>query len=922
MDTSKICMGCMNDKGSDRECSICGFVEGELGSEIARHLPLRTLLKGQYLLGRILGSGGFGITYLAWDLVLQTKVAVKEFFPSDLATRVPGNSVLSVYSGAKKESFEHGKQAFLDEARKLARFDNNPGIVSVRSYFEANSTAYIVMNYIEGLTLKEYLELKGDYLSVHQAISIMYPVMKALAEVHDAGILHRDISPDNIYLTDNGQIKLLDFGAARYAIGGVSQSLSVILKHGYAPFEQYQSRGQQGPWTDVYAIGATIYRIVSGKTIPEALERLEGSPLDSLSVLDKVSPQFEIVLNKALEVRPNDRYQSMNEFLDAMKNSMEISEFIVDKSIMPKVAKNNLSKVILGTSILTLGDTGDVPQVSSDHKNTELINTSLRSETSRTNKDTTDIPSQKTTKEKSRFFKILRRSLAVLIISVIVLVVVGVKFDLLAKYGGKFTSANLGSQISNDLGQGAKSASTLPEQPQEKPGSISLLSSENNLNTKFMSDEIKPFTSEGKVLINPTSPSLKLGGNEYSKGYQLQFSQKGAMSFNLESELQSIGGLLGLDDSTSNVTEEVTIIFSGDEKPLGQYSIKPGGLPQQFIAKTSGVKKLEIRASSTSTSSLNLDFANVIINGNSNPTEATVIAKTEEISSTVKIDEISGKYMSDVLPPYFSTGEIKVNPGSPLIRLAGIDYFKGYQFSFYKSGEMAFNLEGKQQSISGLLGIDDNHGILEEIALVVTGDEKTLGQYSIKPGNLPQQFTVDVSGVKKLSMKASCNSGNRVYLDLANMMINVNANRVGLTNNDKLDNVDGKYLSDVLNPYFSTMDVKANPGSPLIKLAGKDYFKGYQLHFYKDGQLNFNLAGKIQTISGLLGLDDTYANSSEEVTIAVSGDDKQLAQYSIKPGSQPQQFSIDVKGVAKLTIRSSSRSSNRVYLDLADVVIH
>ena len=335
MNIDLLCMGCMNEKGKDNSCPHCGFNEKQVSLELSHFLPIRTILNGQYVIGQVLGSGGFGITYLAWDLVLESKLAIKEFFPSEFVTRVQGKSEVSVYGGTKKVNFEQSKQAFLDEARKLVKFEDNPGVVSVRTYFEANGTAYIVMPYLEGLTLKEYLDLKEGKLSFEQALSIMNPVLNALKEVHQHGLLHRDISPDNIYLTNNGQVKLLDFGAARYAIGDFSKSLSVILKHGYAPLEQYQSKGAQGPWTDIYAVAATIYRMVSGKMLPEALERLDDDPLEPLANLGVIiPPDAEKVLFKALAVRPKNRYQYVLEFQDALKETVQIPEFKIDKYIV------------------------------------------------------------------------------------------------------------------------------------------------------------------------------------------------------------------------------------------------------------------------------------------------------------------------------------------------------------------------------------------------------------------------------------------------------------------------------------------------------------------------------------------------------------------------------------------------------------
>jgi serine/threonine protein kinase len=313
MEINYLCMGCMSEKGEAETCPICGLKEGEV-PESPLFLPVRTILNGRYLIGRVLGYGGFGITYLALDLNLRIKLALKEYLPQNLATRAPGNTTVSVYSGEARDNFTFGLDRFLDEARTLALFNNHPCIVSVTDFFKENDTAYLVMSYIEGITFKDYLDQKGGKISYEAAIEVIIPVMDALREIHNAKMLHRDISPDNIYITKNKQVKLLDFGAARYAVGEHSKSLSVILKPGYAPEEQYRSKGKQGPWTDVYAVAATIYRAITGETPPEALDRIEEDTLVKPSNMGVGIPaEVEAVLLWALSVKASTRPQSIEE---------------------------------------------------------------------------------------------------------------------------------------------------------------------------------------------------------------------------------------------------------------------------------------------------------------------------------------------------------------------------------------------------------------------------------------------------------------------------------------------------------------------------------------------------------------------------------------------------------------------------------
>ncbi len=341
MDTNYICMNCMSEKQSGQAvCPSCSVDDRYLPAE-PHALPLRTLLHNKYLIGRILGSGGFGNTYLALDLMLRQKIAIKEYLPRDFATRALQQTNIMVYSGERSEHFQHGMDKFLDEARTLAKFNNHPGIVSILDFFHANNTAYIVMEYVEGVTLKQYLAQKGGHIPLQDALQIMAPVMDALREVHSVSMLHRDVSPDNIYITRDKRVKLLDFGAARQSLGDVSKSLSVILKPGYAPSEQYSSRGKQGPWTDVYAVSATLYAAVSGVVPADAMARMEEEVVEPLGrVVAGVPANVEQAVMKGLAIRGAERWQSMTEFQQALvdvldtKPKMQVTDYVeIQKSI-------------------------------------------------------------------------------------------------------------------------------------------------------------------------------------------------------------------------------------------------------------------------------------------------------------------------------------------------------------------------------------------------------------------------------------------------------------------------------------------------------------------------------------------------------------------------------------------------------------
>jgi len=291
-------------------CRHCGWQAG-LDNQ-APGLPLGTWLQGAYRIGRVLGHGGFGITYLAWDENLELKLALKEYLPLHLAGRDGDRATVSVRPGEAREQFDHGLTGFLNEARVLARFDQHPGIVGVKGFFRAHGTGYMVMEYVPGITFKTYLERRGGRIPFADALTLLMPVMDALRAVHQVDLLHRDIAPDNIYITTAGQVKLLDFGAARQALRDQSQSLSMIFKPGYAPWEQCHKGGRQGPWTDVYALAATLYRAIAGEPPPESPDRMEQDELLAPARLGLALPAAaEAALMQALAVKAKDRIQDM-----------------------------------------------------------------------------------------------------------------------------------------------------------------------------------------------------------------------------------------------------------------------------------------------------------------------------------------------------------------------------------------------------------------------------------------------------------------------------------------------------------------------------------------------------------------------------------------------------------------------------------
>ena len=327
---NRLCMGCMQEYDDKFEvCPHCGYAFNTPAKQ-SYHIPPGSVLEQRYIVGKVLGFGGFGVTYLGWDYLMERKVAIKEYLPSEFATRMPTQQKVTVYSGEKEEQFKEGLAKTLDEARRLAKFEAVPGIVQIYDCFEANGTSYIVMEFLEGMTLKEYLAEHGK-MTVEQAIPVILQIAAAMEAVHKAGILHRDIAPDNIYVLnpdepDALQVKLLDFGAARYATTKHSKSLSVIIKPGYAPEEQYRSRGDQGTWTDVYALATTFYKMITGVTPEDAMERSVKDEVKKPSKLGvKIGKPVETALMNAMNVKIQDRTQTMEEFSQELQ-AAEVKE--------------------------------------------------------------------------------------------------------------------------------------------------------------------------------------------------------------------------------------------------------------------------------------------------------------------------------------------------------------------------------------------------------------------------------------------------------------------------------------------------------------------------------------------------------------------------------------------------------------------
>ncbi len=317
----KVCLGCMREiSAEDVSCPHCGFNPSTYQPN-PRCLQLASELAGKYVIGKVLGEGGFGITYIGWDLRLEMPVAIKEYFPPKIASRdaTSGNNTIYMFDNANEKSFEDGMKRCVKEAKSMSKLESLLGIVSIRDFFHENQTAYIIMEYVDGVTLKEYLKDNGK-MPAEDVFYIMKPVMKALEQMHKLGLIHRDISPDNIMIRSDGQVKLIDFGAARAAMAEDDEkSLTVMLKRGFTPEEQYRTKGHQGEWTDVYALCATMYYMLTGTVPPEAMERLLEDEYVSISQCDiSIDATAAVAIDKGLQVRAKDRFQNMTDLMLAI----------------------------------------------------------------------------------------------------------------------------------------------------------------------------------------------------------------------------------------------------------------------------------------------------------------------------------------------------------------------------------------------------------------------------------------------------------------------------------------------------------------------------------------------------------------------------------------------------------------------------
>lgn len=406
----RICYECF--KTFDREeekCPFCGFDSKEYKEEVY-YLKPGSKINDRYIIGKVIGFGGFGIVYTALDETLNQVVAIKEYFPTIYINRLEDSKEIMVFDVKNVELFEKGKQDFLLEARKIAEFNKHPNIVHIFDFFEENGTSYFVMEYIEAYTLKEYIaeaKRQKKVFTVESAVKIAKELLNALDAVHKKGIIHRDVKPANIFILDDGTVKVIDFGAARLS-DTEERTRTIIITPGYAPPEQYQLNSIQGPHTDIYAVGAIMYEMLTGVKLEESINRkVEDVIYDPERINSKIPRYVNNIIMRALAVQPEIRFKNAEEFGKALA-SEKIVKNAKDERKKRKTWRNvrifGIAAIVIGFALFcgykyissyrtaVLAETEInmwIPAVNGDISQTELMYESMLEEFSKNNEQVT-----------------------------------------------------------------------------------------------------------------------------------------------------------------------------------------------------------------------------------------------------------------------------------------------------------------------------------------------------------------------------------------------------------------------------------------------------------------------------------------------------------------------------------------------------
>ncbi len=352
----RFCYSCMKQVERDKNgrCPYCGEPLALPEPEESCLRP-GTVLQDKYLVGKRIGSGGFGNTYIGINRFLQTKVAIKEYFPGHMSVRREDGTTVSVTDAVSADRFRQGLNRFLQEARAIAGLNDVRGVVEVQNFFEENSTGYIVMEYLEGMDVKSILRQRGGRMNYEWCRTVILTILHTLREVHRRGVLHRDIAPDNVFVTKDGVIKLIDFGAAKLATEVAKPDAELVLKPGYAPIEQYSRGAAQGPCTDLYAVAAMFYKMLTGVKPEPAIDRIQEDHLQSpLELGVKLPEKANQAIMKCLSIQQGERFQLAQEFMDALDGG-SFQPIYEPEWILPKVKERRMPtavKVLLILAVL------------------------------------------------------------------------------------------------------------------------------------------------------------------------------------------------------------------------------------------------------------------------------------------------------------------------------------------------------------------------------------------------------------------------------------------------------------------------------------------------------------------------------------------------------------------------------------------
>lgn len=341
----RLCFNCMQQI-QDEKVHICPYCGESLAisDSSPQYLPPGTVLQGKFIVGKPLGAGGFGNTYIGWSQILLRRVAIKEYYPEQITSRMPDGVTVSVTEGTLRQRFRNGLQQFLEEARSVANLQDVRGVVEIYNFFEANGTGYIVMEYLEGMDVRTILKKSGDKQDYEWCRKVILTVLHTLREIHKRGVLHRDIAPDNVFVTNEGVVKLIDFGAAKHASELANLKQDIVLKVGYAPIEQYSRTAPQGPYTDLYAVAALFYRMLTGmKPIPANERAVQDSLIVPSEMGITLPEQAELAIMVCLNIRPEFRLQSAEEFMEALDGTSFVPVY-EREWILPPEAISHSSK--------------------------------------------------------------------------------------------------------------------------------------------------------------------------------------------------------------------------------------------------------------------------------------------------------------------------------------------------------------------------------------------------------------------------------------------------------------------------------------------------------------------------------------------------------------------------------------------------